>query len=224
MSSTTLFRLSGLALLLGFLMFIVAAPFTVVGTDISRYSAPLYLPARVGQIAGGALLLIGLPGLYLRQAGKVGTFGLASFILTFLGNAAHWNLMPILGFVYALLVARPETRSVVAQEVGLEGQLGAVFMAYFAVSSLAFYLGVVLLGIATLRARVFPRWAGVFLIIGTPVTFILLGSGLGERGPIYQLIAAVLFWLGFAWCGYTLWAEKGQGYQVARQMDAPHLA
>lgn len=224
MSSTTLFRLSGLAMILGFLIFVVSAPLTAVATGMSLYSHPLYLPARVGQIVGGALLLSGLPGLYLRQAGKVGKFGLVSFGLTFLGLAAHWNLMPTLAFVYARLAARPETQALVAQEGALEDQLGQVFMAYYAVSVLAAYLGIILLGIATLRARVFPRGAAVCLIIGIPATFIMLASGFAQQGPIQQAIASAFFWLGFAWCGYSLWAEREPVYQAVPRTDLPHPA
>ena len=207
MSARALFRSSGLALILGSLIFVVSTPLTG-GTGIGQYSNPLLLPARLGQIIAGALLLIGSVGLYLRQSGQAGKLGLVSFGMTFLGNAAHWNLLPILAFAEALLAARPETQSLVATESGVNW--GPLFMGYFAVSSLIFYVGMVLFGIATLRARIFPRWAALLLIIGPIVTIIILPTGLASQSPIVGAIIAGVFMSVFAWCGYTLWAGKDE--------------
>lgn len=203
MSSTTLFRLSGLALILGALVFAVAVSLTGDATGISQYSDPLFLPARLGGIIGGLLLLIGLPGLYLRQADKTGKLGLVSFVMTFLGIAAHWPLLPILSFASAPLAARPETQSLIAGEGMVE--VGPLFTGYFVLSTLILYLGIILLGIATLRARVFPRGAGVLLIVSPPITLIILPIGLGS---IAAVLTSAVFVLGFAWCGYALWTGK----------------
>jgi hypothetical protein len=204
MSSRILFRSSGLALILGSLIFVVSTPLASGGAGVSAYANPLLLPARVGQMVAGALLLIGLPGLYLRQAGQAGKLGFISFAMTFLGNAAHWNLLPVLSFAEVLLAGRPETQALVAAQGGLD--VGALFMGYFAVSSLTFYLGVILLGIATLRARVFPRAAAALLIISPIITFMVLPTGLADQSPVVAAVIAVMFVSGFVWCGYTLWA------------------
>jgi hypothetical protein len=59
----------------------------------------------------------------------------------------------------------------------------------------------VLLGVATLRARVLPRWCGILLIVavlGIPVYFALGNYG---GATLYGLV-----WLGL---GYALWLERG---------------
>jgi hypothetical protein len=67
-----------------------------------------------------------------------------------------------------------------------------------------FVLGGLLLGIATMRARVFSRWAGLLLIVGAvlnPVSFV---SG------IVGTVAVVLLTFGFGWMGYMLLSAKGE--------------
>ena len=206
MYSTTLFRLSGLALILGALLSVVSVLITGDATGIDQYNNPLFLPARLGQIVGGSLILIGLPGLYARQAERAGKLGFAGFVMIFLGIAAHWNVQPILSFVSSELAARPETRSLIAGDPGgAEGLMGPLFTGYFAVGSLTLVLGMVLLGVATLRARVFPRPAAWLLIVSPVVVIAVLPMGLG---PIVAIASMALFVLGFAWCGYALWAQK----------------
>jgi hypothetical protein len=223
MSSTKLYRLSGLALILGALIMIVSTPISGAHTGISAYSNPLHLPARLLQIVGGILLLIGLPGLYLRQANKASKLGLVSFVMTFLGIAAHWHLLPTLSFVSVLLAARPETQDLVAGG-GVEQHLGALLGGYFVLSVLIMSVGIILLGIATLRARVFPRGAAVLLIVSIPASmlaiFISNAMNQGPMGYIVAGIGAALFVLGFAWCGYALLAEDEQVHEkVVRQTD-----
>jgi hypothetical protein len=74
-------------------------------------------------------------------------------------------------------------------------------------------IGVVLLGIATMRVRVFPQWAGLLLIIGV-VVFGVAGVisifGLGALGSVFGRVAGVLLLLGLGWMGYTLLTAKGE--------------
>ena len=58
-------------------------------------------------------------------------------------------------------------------------------------------LGLVLLGVATLRARVLPRWFGVGLIA------LVVFSALGAFGGF---IVVGLIWLAL---GYALWTQPG---------------
>ncbi len=68
---------------------------------------------------------------------------------------------------------------------------------------LLMFAGFVVLGIATLRARVLPRWCGVALILALPLTF---GSGVllrpeGEFGDYPGAIVLGVIWLAL---GYAL--------------------
>ena len=59
-------------------------------------------------------------------------------------------------------------------------------------------VGFWLYGVATLRARVLPRWCGLGLIIIPPITLVL--------GDNYGSALLGLLWLAL---GYVLWSWKG---------------
>src|SRR5213080_4295792 len=90
MSSTTLYRVSGLALLLGALLFVVSNVLTTIlfpGNSLpTQSSSALYVSVSVLSFIGASLLLLGLPGIVVRQAAQAGWLGLVGFILTFLGG------------------------------------------------------------------------------------------------------------------------------------------
>jgi hypothetical protein len=66
------------------------------------------------------------------------------------------------------------------------------------------YLGPMLLGIATLRAGVFPRPAALLLLVGPPAAIMVIFAHLGVATVIPGVALLVG---GFAWCGYALWVE-----------------
>jgi hypothetical protein len=72
------------------------------------------------------------------------------------------------------------------------------------ISGPIFFLGPVLFGIATFRARVLPRWAGALLALNA--VFFFLGALVP---PEYQAkIIMIPIGLALAWLGYALWAER----------------
>ena len=145
-------------------------------------------------IVGAVGMLGGLVGLHARQAmiyGKLGKIGFwAAFMgfaifLTFLGANSIGDLLfprgstlpPIRGYL-SIISSR------VPSGLGL----------------LAMLVGFVLLGIATLRARVLPHWCGAALIVVLPVSVTL------EAVISGGWIAFSLFWLAL---GYVLWSDRG---------------
>lgn len=65
------------------------------------------------------------------------------------------------------------------------------------IGSLAVLVGFVLYGAATLQARALPRWCGVGLIVGLPLTIAL--------GEIWGFVVFGLLWLAL---GYVLWSQR----------------
>ena len=66
-----------------------------------------------------------------------------------------------------------------------------------------YMLSGLLFGIATFRAGIFPRWAGVLLAVGTmlaPVAALLPNAS--------QPKIAIPVGLALAWLGYALWSEQ----------------
>ena len=187
MSSTILYRLSGMSLLIGSLLVAVGViPIFFIGDDPGSSIAASIALLRV---LGGMLIVLGLPGMYLRQAERVGLLGLVGFVLTLfyiliLGVAGD----TINAFVLPFLAS--------AAPALLKGSLPSGLETFFIVGQLLAFVGGVLLGIATLRAGVFSRWASLLLIVGAVLSFI--GNFLL---PIIGTVGVVLFLVGLAWLG-----------------------
>lgn len=149
--------------------------------------------------------LIGLAGLYARQAKKAGWLGLAGFLMLSL-----W-LVLIAGFTFAEVFILPVLAT--TNPAFVEGFLGAYsgastgadFAALTAVWNLCaplYILGGLLFGIATIRAGSLSRWGAGLLAFGTLLTPLaaLLPADLAPK-------VAVPVGLGLAWLGYSLWSE-----------------
>jgi len=82
MSSVTLYRASGLALLLGAVLAIIGSILTFF---VFQYLTPLWLVTTLAWNSGLVLLLLGSPGIVARQAPRAGWLGFVGFLLMFLG-------------------------------------------------------------------------------------------------------------------------------------------
>lgn len=150
--------------------------------------------------------LLGMAGLYARQAEKTGWVGLAGYLAFSL-----W-LALILGFtfveVFILPIVATAAPTFVAGWLGMftgtasEIDLGALPIVW-TISGPIYILGGLLFGVATFRARVLPRWAGVLLAVGT-----VIGPVAILFPPELQPKVAVPVGLALAWLGYALWSER----------------
>lgn len=202
MSTTKLLRWSGLASIGAGILFAIATLLHPPGEDVPAIITAAWVPAHAIGWVADLLLLLGLVGLYSRQAEKTGWLGLLGFVLAFIGvtlesggNYSSVTLMPDLAAtvpdVLTTLMNRPPFAFPVAVVI-----FGLTLM-------VSRTLGFLLLGVAILRADVLPRWAGLLLIIGVLLAF---GSGVS---PLIGSVAAAIFALGLAWLGYTLWTNQG---------------
>ena len=139
---------------------------------------------RPGPLVGAFLVvaltgtLLGLVGLHARQATSYGELGGAGFVLALAGGSVM-----LVGLVLVFL--------------GLG--IGS-FAQFFGLLMLV--MGLVLLGVATLRTGTLPRWCGMALIVAATALLVLVGYG----GNI--VFGAV--WLGL---GYVLWSGRGEAAQ-----------
>ena len=122
-------------------------------------------------------MLVGLLGLHARQDANYGVFGTVGFLAALVGTAL------VLANVLLIRVAERNLLDLLLL-LGLLGML----------------IGFLLLGIATLRARVLPPWAGVVLILVLPVAALLGNYG---GGLVFGIV-----WLAL---GYILLAERTLG-------------
>ncbi len=194
MSTTTLYRASRLALLLGAVLYIIVGGLSLV----AQYLSPLWwVTASVGD-SGEVLMLLGLPGIVARQASRAGWLGFVGFILLFLGTFL-WDSHEIL----LHLALTPWLQAYAPQvQVPLYSSTNLAFTVLERVWSALLWVGSVGLGVATLRAGVFPKWAGLLLIASA--VFALFGLVSSIAGNVAILFA----YLGLGWMGYALWTSK----------------
>jgi len=201
MSSATLYRASGLALLLGAVLSSVGFTLgTLLAPDNDPHQllSPLWLPEQLMSFLGEALLLLGLPAIYARQATRAGRLGFVGFILTFLGGflLASTSIVPLLILPW-LAQASPK----LAAQLGA-GNLPPVLFLYFPFAGLLFMTGAIMLSIATIRAAILPRWASILCLAGVVLNLVVV--------PIFSLLAFVVLALGLGWIGYVFWSAKGE--------------
>jgi hypothetical protein len=180
---------SALLALLSFVLYLLI----VGGARVSEAatSTAFFLPSGA-QLLAMALLLIGLVALFGRQAEAFGVLGLTGFVLALLGTTlaagAAWSQV----FVVPRLAE-------VAPTVADQGT-GSV-LAGFLLSFLLFGVGWVVFGVATLRTRLFPRWAVILLIVGAVISIVPLPS----RALIVEVAAGYL--------GFVLLTGRGKSEQ-----------
>jgi len=131
------------------------------------------------------------------------------------------QLLVLLGSLL-VLIGLPGVYLVQARQTGWLGLIGFI-LTFLAGLILGvggeIVSGFVLPWLATIRAGVLPRWAGVLLIIGGVVTVITAAPFPVVISTLLSNIGTVIFFLGAAWIGYALWARKGE----ALQQTAPSL-
>jgi succinate dehydrogenase hydrophobic anchor subunit len=106
MSSTTLFRVSGISLLLGALVSVIAGLMTLFfnhnyTASLGTFQSPLWSTYYSLFFVALVLVSMGLPAFYLRQAGgRGGRLGLSGVLLIALGS---FLLMAMIGYFVSIL-------------------------------------------------------------------------------------------------------------------------
>lgn len=191
MNSSTLIRWSGMAAVLGAALLIVSdlLTLTVFSGDFAEIATSgAYLADGAMRLFAGVLLLVGLVGMYARQSEAAGVLGLAAFLLAFAGTVL------ILGTWWTNTFAAPSmaTEAPAFLEAGPTGVLAFGFTLSFAIGG----AGWLLFGLASLRARVFPRAASAALMVAAAITFVPLP------------VVATVFYAAVAWMGVILFSRK----------------
>jgi hypothetical protein len=185
-------RWGGIATLLAGLLLITAEIVYIIFPDAGDQIVTLRGRIFNGLcMAGAVLLTAGLIGFYLRQAEAAGTFGIVAFLVALTGSAL------MICSDWSIVFAGPA----LTQVPGIDQSFPVLLIAGYMMNVGVYILGWVLLGIASFRARVFPRPLAILLAVGAPVLLIHLpGSSL----PLY---------VAFAWMGLEV---------VRNKLAAPH--
>jgi hypothetical protein len=196
-ANSDLIRWSGLATILasGLLSLGALVSLTAESENLSvSATTPSYVFSSLLYLLGAVLLLLGLVGLYIRQSRASGILGLVAFLVAFFGTALA------LGATWAELFVAP-SMAVEAPTV-LDAEPTGMLALGFALTFLVFLpLGWLLFGIASYRARIYPRAAAILLMVGAVIA--------GLPIPLSELV----LYVGLAWLGFVLFMERGETVQ-----------
>ena len=167
MRTETLYRLSAWCLV-GSCVLSLAGGMAHPVVDGESHSVEVFLADRSPWAqyliyAGAVLLMLGLPGGYLWFRERLGVLGFVGFALYAVGNAlsamAH---LVVEAFVGPALAADPGARHLVSDAIVDADP----FLALQAVGGLVLVGGLLVTGVALLRAGIGPRWVAVLLLLG----------------------------------------------------------
>jgi len=206
MLKKTILRWGGLASLLAGLLFALATVIHPPGEGIEVYDSANWVPAHLLGLASVMLMQVGLVALYAGQVEASGRLGLIGFVLALIGTA----------FAAAIQYSQSAILPLVAEEapsIFVDARTPPPYGIPLFVLGLG--LGLVLFGIATMRAGVYPRWSGLLLSVG--VTLFMIGEVSREAGLLGGMLPYVigapgqlLMSAGLIWMGYALWSPEGE--------------
>lgn len=183
------FRWSGILLVAGAALLGIAIVLVSLKPVINEVFSPgvarLFLLSSI-------FLLLSLPAMYMRQSEAAGWLGLAGHALLQTGI-----------LLLVLLAATPILYP------ALQTPSGENLVAFLL--GIALTLGLLLTGIATIRAGAFPRWAGILLLAATAGFFFdfFVAEFLPPlAGQLGSAIFGVLLAISLAGIGISLWIGK----------------
>jgi hypothetical protein len=204
-----------------FILHVVLRSVLTAGVDPAvSAQAGLSVPVNALGALGAALVLLGLPAVYVRMAGGGRLPGLVGFALI----SAAWMFFGVFLSLYGALVLpwlADQAPSLVAESAPTP--LG--FVVAFALGLLAWLLGAVLLAVPFVGGRMRPRWVGY--VLPASALWVLVGSlVIAPRGPASNLavnllsnLGPVLLLIGLGYLGFRAWAERAPAKHVAQSAD-----
>lgn len=136
------------------------------------------------------LLLLSFPGMYMKQANSAGWLGLAGFALLQIG--------------ILLLVVMASTPILYPSISEPPGENVVVFLL-----GIALTIGLLLTGIATVRAGVFPLWSGILMLVATTGFFFVffVAEFLPPiTGQVGSSFFGIVLALSLIWIGLSIWS------------------
>ena len=207
MTTLQLYRLSGLALVIGTVLWAVSQIVSGVvfpdNNDVAAATNPLNILLGLVSVVGSILALLGLPGMYARTAHEGGLAWLVGIALTAITGMLFGVFLGLMSVVvFPALASR-------AADLFSEGPPPA-FFALFIVATLTNVLGAILMAIPMIRRGIYARWCGFVLLVGAVLAVIgFFASGPGATsliGQILSVISPLPLAVVLGWAGYRLWS------------------
>ncbi len=195
MAARFLMRSSGLLLIGGGLL---QVPATFADPDLydsQSLKNPVEAPDHVLYWVAYLMITVGLPGALIGQLERLASWGAAGSMLALAGSALTMAVSVIAAHVLPATVSVFGPSATFAGLVQPGARLDSLLLPV-ALTSLTFFVGYALFGIATARAGVFPAWCGWLLATGAVLT---LAAAAGPLGRIPVAVGSVL--MAAAWVG-----------------------
>lgn len=204
-TNSNLIRWAGIAAMLAGAIFVGIQPIHPADA-LASVTTSLWAVITPLKTAMCMLFLLSITGLYARQAARAGWLGLAGFLMLTLSWALQLTFIFAEAFILPVLapVAPTFVESFFSILNGSTSQiaLGALPALYTLVGIMYIFGGLVF-GIATLRARVMPRWAAGLLVVAAAIT----PAAALIPHPLNRVLA-VPTGIAFVCLGYALWSER----------------
>ncbi|GAC1508945.1 MAG: hypothetical protein NVS2B12_24630 [Ktedonobacteraceae bacterium] len=209
MSIRTLYRLSGGTLIVGSVLLLLEEVVSTMGCpghdcSLQFIQSVPWLIVTLIWLIGSLLFVIGLPGMYLRQAERAGRLGFVGFVLLFLAM-----LLASVGFSLLQLIVFPYLAQKDPQLIASHNGPVTLFI-FFIITGLMASIGVILLGIATMRTRVFPRWMGTLLLIAGIILLLTIPPLPSPIADIVEIAGFAALYIAYIGFGYTLMSQEGE--------------
>ncbi len=194
---------TGVLLMLWWLLVTTLLPSLEVEVDLAALAGEsAWAPySALGMV--GAILLPGvIVSLYVYQKGTMTTVGQVGFYLSLLGTVMFAWVQAEQTLVWPVLVDEAPHLVDFSGPMFGDALFAAVYWSAHGIVSVGF----ILFGRAMVRARVFPKWAGILLAFG--------GAVLGIGGLVLAMRLIGVFALGAAlvWTGFLQWRDRHASY------------
>lgn len=208
-----IFRISGLSLLSGALVFIlhtILRSMITAGPEAATFALDrMWVPVNILGVVGAILVLLGLPAMYAHTSARFGTAGLIGIVLL----AVAWMFIALFLSLYSALIV-PWLADKAPALIDTAAPLPSAFIIAFALGLLAWLAGSVLLALPFVRHRLQPAWVGYALILSA--IWMLIGDiVIAPSGPASSLalnllsnMGPVILLVGVAYLGYHMFAEQ----------------
>ena len=205
LTSSNLIRLAGLSALIAGLCYVFVGVFHPANIPAS-VTTTRWATVHVIACAMCFFGVLGLAGIYARQAVKAGWLGLIGYVLLSL-----WMVI-VMGFSFVEAFILPHVATTTPALIdgwmkifngGTSTINLGVLPTLWTLTGVIYILGGLLFGIATFRAGVLPRGAAVLLALGTLLAPVGALLSLSAQPKI-----AIPAGLALAWLGYALMTER----------------
>jgi len=209
MTTLQLYRLSGLALVIGAVLSAVSTIVSAVAfpdsNDVAAATNPLNILLSLVGVVGTMLALFGLPAMYARAAREGGVLWLVGMVLIAITGMLFGVFLGLMSAIVFPVLASQAT------DLFSQGPPPS-FFALFIVANVANVFGALLMAIPMIKRGIYARWCGYLMLAEAALAIInFVASGPGATSllsVVLGVISPLPLFLVVGWAGYRLWSTN----------------